>query len=121
MIPTRIHGILDYVVGAALIAVGIYLDPATAAGLAPLVAGAAAVIYSIFTRYELGVYRVIPMGTHLVLDGISGVLLALSPWIFGFADRVWLPHLLAGILEFLVMMVSKRVPGPLPTSPVPAR
>jgi hypothetical protein len=38
------------------------------------------------------------MRVHLVIDYITGAFLALSPWLFGFSDTVWLPHALVGIL-----------------------
>jgi hypothetical protein len=31
------------------------------------------------------------------IDVASGALLALSPWLFGFADRVFCPHLIVGL------------------------
>jgi len=41
------------------------------------------------------------MRAHLVVDYLTGIFLALSPWIFGFANaplNAWLPHLIVGIL-----------------------
>ena len=43
--------------------------------------------------------RRIEMPVHLWLDGISGVLLMLSPWMFAFDDASALPHLVAGRLR----------------------
>ncbi|HEX6914974.1 MAG TPA: SPW repeat protein, partial [Chitinophagaceae bacterium] len=61
--------------------------------------GVMTIIYSMITDYEAGLSDNITMRTHLTLDYISGVLLAASPWIFGFADIVYLPHLILGVLE----------------------
>jgi len=79
--------------------------------------GAAAISYSLFTKYELGISRTLSMGTHLVLDFASGILLVASPWLFGFADYVWKPHVLFGVFEILVASISKREPvhGPKST------
>src|SRR4051812_47089567 len=86
VIPTRVHGVLDYVVGALLIAAPwlFHFNEGGAETWVPVVLGAGAILYSLCTDYELGLLRLIPMATHLMLDLGSGVLLALSPWLFGF-------------------------------------
>ena len=65
----------------------------------PVILGAGALVYSLLTDYELGVVRRIPMPVHLTLDLLSGLLLAVSPWLFGFSEFVWVPHLLLGLVE----------------------
>jgi len=39
------------------------------------------------------------MPAHLVMDGMLGVVVAASPWLFGFADQICWPHVTIGILE----------------------
>ena len=56
------------------------------------VVSSAVFTYSLFTKYELGLVKNIPMHIHLILDLVFGVLLAASPWIFGFAADVYKPH-----------------------------
>jgi len=51
---------------------------------------------------------------HLMLDTASGVLLAASPWLFGFADRVYLPHLLLGLFEIAASSMTRLTPATLP-------
>ena len=53
----------------------------------PVILGIGAIGYSMLTRYELGAYPLIDMPIHLMLDGASGLFLAASPWLFGFADH----------------------------------
>jgi len=118
-IPTRVHGYLDYIVGALLIAVPWLFD--FAAGGAEtwifVALGAGAIAYSLLTDYELGINRTFSMRTHLTLDILSGVLFIVSPWLFGFADYVWAPHVFFGAFEILVASITKREPthGPKPT------
>jgi hypothetical protein len=50
------------------------------------------------------------MKTHLNIDLMSGILLAASPWIFGFSDRVIAPHLILGLLEIGAALMTKTVP-----------
>ena len=100
-IPTRVHGLLDYLMGGVLIVAPWLLGFADGgpAMWVPIILGAGVIIYSLLTDYELSVTRAIPMPVHLGLDIAGGLLLAASPWLFGFADFVWVPHVLFGILE----------------------
>jgi hypothetical protein len=111
-IPTRIHGVLDYGVGALLI-VAPWLFGFAEGGAdtwVPVILGAAAILYSLLTNYELGAVRAISMPAHLGLDAASGLVLAISPWLFGFAELVWLPHLVLGLVEIGAALTTSTVP-----------
>jgi hypothetical protein len=51
------------------------------------------------------------MRTHLALDLAGGAILALSPWLFGFSDYIWAPHLILGILEIGATLMTKLHPA----------
>jgi hypothetical protein len=108
-IPTRVHGFLDYLVGALLIAAPWLFGFANggAEQWVPVALGVGALVYSLLTDYELGAVRTIPMRTHLLLDLLSGALLAASPWLFGFDERVWVPHLILGLLEIGAALTTR--------------
>jgi hypothetical protein len=108
VIPTSIHGVIDYVVGAALLVVPYLLGFAdgTAAQWVPQIVGILIIGQSLITQYELSIAKIIPMSTHLMLDMGAGALLAVSPWLFGFADQVYLPHLIVGLAEIGIALVS---------------
>jgi hypothetical protein len=112
-IGTKTHGYLDYLVGILLIAAPwlFNFDRGGAETWVPVILGASAIIYSLLTNYELGAKRVISMRTHLTLDLMSGILLAASPWIFGFADYIWEPHVVFGILEIGAALFTKTDPA----------
>ena len=100
-IPTKFHAPLDYIVGAALISAPwiFQFSEHKAATVVPIVLGIGLIAYSLFTNYELGVWKVAPMAVHNVIDVVAGTVLAASPWLFGFADEsanVWLPHVIVG-------------------------
>ena len=110
---TRTHGIIDYVAGA-IIALSPWLFGFAAGGAetwVPFAVGVGGLLYSLMTNYELGVVRVIPMSTHLALDAASGLLLAASPWLFGFADAVFVPHLVLGLFEIGAAAMTRRTPS----------
>jgi hypothetical protein len=112
VIPTRVHGIVDYITGGTLLSaprmLGLEDVPASARALR--LAGGGAALYSALTDYELGALKVIPMPAHLALDAASGVLLASSPWLFGFAregSRYWLPHVMVGAFEVFAAATTR--------------
>ena len=79
----------------------------------PRLLGVVLIAYSLFTRYELGVIKLISMPYHLIVDFLAALFLALSPFLFGFSDKsanVWLPHVVVGIAVILVVIVSKTQP-----------
>ena len=112
IIPTRLHGVLDYAMGALLIVAPYLLGFAdgTAAQYVPQALGLATLLMSLVTDYELSIAQLIPMSIHLGVDIASGLLLALSPWLFGFADRVFWPHLILGIAEVGAALMTQTRP-----------
>jgi hypothetical protein len=110
MIDTKTHGIIDYLTGALLI-IAPYIFGFATGGVEqwlPQLLGAMIIVMSLLTRYELSVAKVIPLKVHLGVDVAGGVLLAVSPWLFGFAEVVWLPHLLIGLMEIVVPLITRR-------------
>ncbi len=112
MIPTSVHGVIDYLAGGALYATPALLGlgdvPASARTLR--LASGGAIASSLLTDYEVGVVKVVPIPVHLTLDIMSGALIAASPWLFGFAKngtRYWLPHVLMGTVDVLAAITSK--------------
>jgi uncharacterized membrane protein HdeD (DUF308 family) len=110
-IPTKFHAPLDYIVGAALIAAPwiFQFSDNTAASVVPVVLGIGLIAYSLFTNYELGVWKVAPMAVHNLIDIAAGALLAASPWLVGFADEsanAWLPHVIVGLAAIFLGLTT---------------
>ena len=112
-IETKTHDYLDYIMGLLLIAAPWLFDFALggAETWIPVVLGIAMIGLALMTDYELGAMRKISMRTHLMIDLLSGALLAVSPWLFGFADEVWAPHLILGVLEMGASLMTKQHPA----------
>ena len=124
VIPTKVHGVLDYVVSIVLITSPWLFDFANgkAETLVPVLLGVSSIAYSLFTDYELSVSRSISMRSHLTLDFISGLFLTVSPWLLGFHSVVYAPHVIFGLLEMSVVLLSD--PGPShkrDSSPIPGK
>lgn len=121
-IPTKVHGILDYIVGAALIVAPWLFGFASVGGAAvviPIVLGVGLIVYSLFTKYEWGPFGFIPMPVHPVFDIVASLFLALSPWLFGFANQapnVWVPHVVVGVAVIIVVLFSQPQPASVKAS-----
>ena len=104
------------IVGAALIAAPwiFQFSEHDAATIVSIVLGIGLIAYSLFTDYELGVWKVAPMAVHNLIDIAAGALLAASPWLFGFADEsanVWVPHLVVGLAAIFLGLTTKQQGG----------
>jgi hypothetical protein len=117
IIPTFVHGLLDYPVGLALLAAPNLFGFAHADGPAvviPRIIGALILVQSVVTRYELGLFKLLPMKGHLLNDYLAGALLAASPWIFGFAGgpaNLWMPHLCVGLFILITTAMTRTQPS----------
>lgn len=116
-ITTKLHGLIDYPVGVLLLLAPNlfgFADVEGAAVWVPRILGLFVLIQSVFTQYELGLIKVLPMRMHLMFDYFAGAVLAASPWLFGFYDsanqRMWVPHLVAGLLLLLVTSMTEKEP-----------
>jgi len=110
VLSTKAHGIMDYLMGIILITAPWIFNFARggAETWLPVVLGAGAILYSLITDYEYSISKTISMKTHLTLDLLSGILLAASPWLFGFSEFVYLPHLILGIAEIGASLMTER-------------
>lgn len=111
LITTRIHAVIDYTIGTLLI-VSPWLFGFAQFGpetWVPVVLGASMLAYSLVSQYEFGVLGIIHLQGHLTLDGMFGLFLMASPLLFAFTDIVWVPHLVLGLLLFIVSLTTRPV------------
>lgn len=112
MISTKIHGYLDYILGATLIVLPLILEiPSGDASTVLVVLGVWVIVYSLITDYELGLLKILSMKTHLVIDLVGGALLIAAPWLFGFADETFWPFVILGVLEIGASLMTKKEPS----------
>ncbi|WP_052739046.1 SPW repeat domain-containing protein [Pontibacter korlensis] len=80
---------------------------------AAVVAGAVVLMQAVVTDFEADIIKKMPVGTHLLMDLVLGIALAVSPWLFGFAGEAYLPHL---ILAACTWSWLRLRPGACPAS-----
>ena len=113
LIPTRVHGVLDYLsAGTLFVLPGLLRWDATVTRRVKL-AAVGTLLYSLVTRYEWGVgpLRVLPMRGHLACDGTSGALFCAAPLLLPDeppAVKNWLVGV--GVFELLVTLNSQSEP-----------
>ncbi len=102
-LSTKAHTIIGLIIGVLLLFAPSFLgfiDNTAATTVAQLV-GIFIILSELVTTSQFSLLRLIPMRAHLILDYIIGIFLAISPWVFGFANapsNAWAPHLIVGIL-----------------------
>lgn len=88
MVSLKTHNILDYVGGLFLVlAPSLFgFSDIDAARNFFVIAGLGLIGYSLFTRYEIALWRKIPLGVHMTLDVTAGVLTILAPYLLGYSE-----------------------------------
>ena len=113
-VSTNIHGLLDYLYGATLIAMPWIFGYAELGGMGtiiPVALGVSVIFYSLFTDYEWGLFKMIDMRAHLIFDVMVGLTL-LATWVFfgHFAETLWLPYIAAALFAIFGAAVTERQP-----------
>ncbi len=110
-ISSKTHGILDYLVGVVMIASPWLFGFANGgpAQIILVIIGILSLGMSLFTDYELGIIKLIPLRFHLNIDVMLGAFLLLSSWILEFAPVISWPHVLLGLLELGAGLFTSHV------------
>lgn len=112
-LSTRAHGLVDY--ASVLL---LWLTPRRfvwGGGARRLLgrAAAATLAYSLLTRYEWGLFRLLPMPAHLWLDAVQAVMLCAAPVFLPREERVVRAAILSiGLGELAVVALSRPHPPP---------
>lgn len=112
VIPSRVHTIIGLIVGALLIAspwIFGFADVAAAMWTAVII-GVLIVLSELTTTSPASPMKLVPMRIHIWIDVVAGLVLAVSPWIFGFADndaQVWVPHVVVGVAVIGYALITR--------------
>jgi hypothetical protein len=86
-IPAFVHGVIEYLVAAVLIAAPFLADfeDDTATGVS-IVAGVLVLVITASTALPTGLIKSIPVQAHAILDYLIALVLIASPFLFAFSD-----------------------------------
>lgn len=110
-ISTKTHGMIDYGHAIGLLALPriLRLDPF----ITKMLTGSALLTaaYSLFTNYEMGLFKVLPMKAHLGLDAAQSAALAAAPIAFAENKKSALPILMGlSLVEAIIVANTERRP-----------
>lgn len=126
LLPAWLHAVADYAVGTLLIVVALAVGGSTGAVATGVVVGATVLVVSMFTRYPLGVVKVLPFAVHSAGDYLAAALLLVAPWTLNFASGdtgLAVFYLVGGAAVLLVSLVTNYQYSPKRSwsaAPVPA-
>jgi len=116
-VPARVHGMLDYVLGAVLVLAPFVLgfDDDTATTVS-VVAGVAELLVGATTAWGPGLVKLIPPAVHGIVDYVFTAALIVAPFVFGFdGDGTALAFfLVVGIGGLLLVAATRFVEDPAP-------
>jgi hypothetical protein len=117
-VPAFIHGLLEYIAGAALIAapfVLAYNADGTATAVS-IVAGVVVLVLTASSALSTGLIKSIPVQAHVVLDYIYAALLIAAPFIFAFtADgTATAVFVVLGVFHMLLTIATRFIREPRP-------
>lgn len=107
-ISRKTHGIIDYLWAVVMISAPFILGFITIipAAICFFIVALLVILQSLFTNYELGVWKRLPMAFHLDMDMVLGFTLAISPWLFGFYQQTFWPHLIMGAFSMVAGLTT---------------
>ena len=111
-IPTAVHGIADYVVGLIVLGLPFYFGWSGVSRACFVLLGIYAIVYSLLTDYEAGLFRLLPMRFHLLLDAIFGFGMLSLPYLIALPP-VGRPiaYAIGALALVLVATIKTRAPG----------
>ncbi len=110
-ISTKVHGAIDYTVGSLMTSSPLLGVKGSIENAVPVTLGIGATIYSLFTDYELGAVRTLPMKYHLALDIMSGAVLCATPLIYKKMDKkAKISFVALGLFEIAAGIFTKLEP-----------
>ena len=122
-IPPFVHGVLDYLVAALLIAAPfLFAFDADTAIAVSIVAGVAVLLLGAFTAWTTGIVKSIPPVAHAMLDYLVAALLIAAPFLFGFTDdsAATAFFVVVGVAGLLLAVATRFTPeGAAPRRPRP--
>jgi hypothetical protein len=111
-LPAFVHGVLEYIAGALLVAAPFLLtfksDSATAVSI---VAGVLILVIAASTAMSTGLIKSIPVQAHVVLDYLFAALLVAAPFIFSFTNdgTATAFFIVLGIVHLLLTIATRFI------------
>lgn len=106
-ISTIVHGVADYLVGLAVIALPFLLGSEGPVKGILIALGIVVLLYSLVTDYELGAIRFLRIRFHLLLDALFGVVMLFLPLTLDMTGTAQWPFFVIGVLSLALVLTTK--------------
>ncbi|NJM05829.1 hypothetical protein HC891_05965 [Candidatus Gracilibacteria bacterium] len=107
-ISTRIHGVLDYMTAALLLLLPRWLNWSPEVTTLLTILALATTVYSLITRYELSILKLLPVPGHLGLDALSAFTLLGAAFVLPMEGNSAMIGLIAlGIFELAATLLTE--------------
>jgi hypothetical protein len=121
-VPAFVHGLYEYLGGAALIALPLLLSYDHGAATAvSIILGVLVIFLAATTASTTSLINQLPLAAHIILDYVLVALLIASPFLFGFSGESTPTAIFiaAGVLHLLVSIGTRyrKDEGPKPGEP----
>jgi VIT1/CCC1 family predicted Fe2+/Mn2+ transporter len=116
-VPPVVHGLLDYLLAALLIAAPfLFAFDADSAIAVSIAAGVAVLVLGAFTAWTTGIVKSIPPVAHAMLDYALAALLIAAPFLFGFTDdgAATAFFVVVGVAGIVLAIATRFVPDSAP-------
>ncbi|WP_125721285.1 SPW repeat domain-containing protein [Flavobacterium ustbae] len=109
LLTARVQGFLDYLLALLLFFMPtlLHLEANTVQSIIFYLFGIFIIFLSLQTDYKAGVYKLLPMEVHIYTKLVCGLFFAFSPWIFNFANKIFLPYLFFGGITIFLAAATK--------------
>jgi len=105
IIPTRIHGVIDYLMGLLLIVLPRIRTYDGNLTMWLTILGVGMIVISLITDYELSIAKLIPMPVHLGIDVLMGLALIVLPFLLGVGTSA--PLIVLGLGEIVIAALTQ--------------
>ena len=109
-VTKKIHAFIDYPVAIALIIMPFILGLGSShimAFYASVVTGVAALMLTLFTDHETGVFKIISYKIHLAVDFAVAITFLILPFVFGFKGIDLIYYIANGVAVLTVVGLHK--------------
>jgi hypothetical protein len=109
LLPASLHAVADYAVGGLLILVAALSGGSAGAVGTGIIVGATVLVVSMFTRYPLGIIKVLPFTVHSAGDYLAAALLIAAPFALHFSSSdsgLTAFYVVAGLAVLAVSLIT---------------
>jgi hypothetical protein len=96
IISIKAHGVLDYITVVAFAAIPSLFALSGIPAYLSYVLAVVHLLMTLLTNFPFGVFKVIPVRLHKLVETIVGPVLIVIPWILGFSDALTARYVFVG-------------------------